>query len=390
MRAELDTLRSQQPRPGVVNEEPPTPGLVSRRQWMKTAAAVAVGGTAMALGQSERAAAANGDQLLIGNLGTPGAPQTATSPTQINYTGTEDMGFVVQSGSSFTATSSSFDAALGGWTSRAVNPIGVYGFANNSVGANGKGVLGRSDSSGSVGVEGQGSGTNSDGVRGSSGSSGTGVRATGGTGLHATGSVHGASIQGSRAALLLAPSSTVPPALRGGTHTAGEIEGNVAPDGSGTDELWVCVVSGAPGTWRRLAGPGTAGSLTAINPVRVYDSRSAAPTPGVISAGADRLVSVADGRDTGNGSVITPDAVPAGATAVAFNLTIADTSGLGFLSITPGDATSSPASTINWAANGLALANAGIVKLDADRNVKVFCGGAGATNFIIDITGYYL
>ncbi|MDW3216377.1 MAG: hypothetical protein R8G01_20470 [Ilumatobacteraceae bacterium] len=53
-----------------------------------------------------------------------------------------------------------------------------------------------------------------------------------------------------------------------------------------------------------------------------------------------------------------------------------------------GFATSSPASTNNGAANGLALANAGIVELDDDRNVKVFCGGA--TNSIIDVTGYHL
>ncbi len=193
---------------------------------------------------------------------------------------------------------------------------------------------------------------------------------------------------GTKPALLLLPKLSTPPGLRAGAHTAGEIEGNLP--GPGTNELWVCVASGTPGTWRRLAGPSTAGAFTAINPVRVYDSRSAAPEPGVLSAGQDRVISVADGRDTGNGSVITPNAVPAGATAVAFNLTVADTTSLGFLSITPGDATSSPASTINWTANGLALANAGIVKLDDARRVKVFCGGLGTTNFIVDITGYFL
>jgi hypothetical protein len=152
----------------------------------------------------------------------------------------------------------------------------------------------------------------------------------------------------------------------------------------------VCVTSGTPGTWRRIAGPGTAGALTPINPVRVYDSRVAAPTPGRLEPGQDRVVSVADGRDTGNGTVVAPDAVPAGATAVAYNVTVTGTVDLGFLSVTPGDATSSPASTINWSASGTTVANGGIVKLDANRNVKVFCGGAGGTDFIIDITGYYL
>ena len=60
-----------------------------------------------------------------------------------------------------------------------------------------------------------------------------------------------------------------------------------------------------------------------------------------------------------------------------------------FLAVTPGDAATFKASTINWASSGLLLANAGIVKLDGNRQVKVFCGG-GSTDFIIDITGFSL
>ena len=47
-------------------------------------------------------------------------------------------------------------------------------------------------------------------------------------------------------------------------------------------------------------------------------------------------------------------------------------------------------STINWSGAGLALANASLCRLDADRQLKVFCAGAGAaTHFIVDIVGYY-
>lgn len=131
------------------------------------------------------------------------------------------------------------------------------------------------------------------------------------------------------------------------------------------------------------------GPLYPIDPVRVYDSRRPAPTPGRLTSGMNRLVSVADGRDTGNGAIVLADAIPDGATAVAYNLTAAATVRRGFLSITPGDATSSPSSSINWTTNDQAIANAGIVKLDASRQVKVFCGGLGSAHFVIDITGYF-
>ena len=59
----------------------------------------------------------------------------------------------------------------------------------------------------------------------------------------------------------------------------------------------------------------------------------------------------------------------------------------------PGDAASATTSTINWDAPGKTLANGGTVKLDANRQVKVFCSDPAAissTEFILDITGYYL
>jgi hypothetical protein len=355
---------------------------------MKAAAAAAVGGTAVALGSSERAAAVNGENLVIGNTGTGTGVQVASSPTQLNYTGSEDMAFVVQSGTTFTATNSSFDAAIGGWTSRSVNPIGVYGFSNVTT-TSGYGVMGRAD--GRAGVEGRGNRSTTIGVRGLGGSQSPGVEGTGRDGLAGSGSRYGALLNGNLAALSITTSTAAaPPARTGRTHSAGNIDTSSTAAGPGTSDLWACVTGGTPGTWRRLAGPDTAGALTPINPVRVYDSRVAAPTPGRISSGQNRVVSVADARDTGNGSVIAADAIPVGATAVAYNVTLDATAASGFLSVTPGDAASSPSSSINWSSSNLIIANAGIVKLDGSRQVKVFAGGGGSTHFLIDITGYYL
>jgi hypothetical protein len=214
--------------------------------------------------------------------------------------------------------------------------------------------------------------------------------ATGGTAVFADGARYGITSSGERAALHLAAlaGSQAPPS-RTDSHEAGELDTHETGDTTGQTDLWTCVEDGAPGVWRKLAGPATAGSLHPIEPTRVYDSRQSLPAPGRLAAGQDRTVSVADGRNVVGGAVTVSDLVPAGATAITYNLTIAKTSGIGFLAVAPGDATEAKASTINWSSEGFVIANAGLVKLDDDRRIKVFCGGAGTTDFIIDITGYY-
>ena len=38
----------------------------------------------------------------------------------------------------------------------------------------------------------------------------------------------------------------------------------------------------------------------------------------------------------------------------------------------------------------MSLANGLVGSLDNARQIKVFCGGGGSTDFIVDINGYYL
>ena len=130
--------------------------------------------------------------------------------------------------------------------------------------------------------------------------------------------------------------------------------------------------------------------FTPIAPARVYDSRIAAyaPNNGVMARNTNRIVPVKDGRDA-SGAVIAANVVPDGAVAVAINVTIASPTGPNFLSVVPGDAASFTTSTINWP-GGFDAANGAIVKVDASRQLKVFCGDqAGSTHVIIDVTGYY-
>jgi hypothetical protein len=314
----------------------------SRRDMLKVIAGAAGGAVAATVFVAQPAAAADGQPLLMGQT------NTATSrPTRGDYTGgdTAGVGFLFQAANDPNGnplgTTSQYPSALAGWAGVGTGlTTGVYGYTSRP---GGNGVVGFADTS--------------DGV---------GVRARGG-----------------KAGILITGSGIAAPPTGGATHSAGEIQFDQNGD------LWACVADGTPGTWRKLAGPSTAGAFHAITPIRVYDSRVGAYTPsGLLSRNENRVVAVKDARSA-TGVVTGVDAVPAGASAVAYNLTVTGPQGANYLSITPGDATGFTASAINF--NGTTdVANGGIVKLDASRQVKVFCGDqAGKTHFILDVTGYF-
>lgn len=137
-----------------------------------------------------------------------------------------------------------------------------------------------------------------------------------------------------------------------------------------------------------VPGPTTPLSFFPIAPKRAYDSRFVAPL-GPLLNNTNRVISVANSYLTGTGTLETSNIIPVGAQAIAYNITIANTVTSGFLSVNPGDAATPGGSSINWFTSGLSLANGLVVKLDASRQIKVFCGGGGSTDFIIDILGYY-
>ena len=159
-------------------------------------------------------------------------------------------------------------------------------------------------------------------------------------------------------------------------------QGDIVP---AADGIWQCVVAGTPGTWRKLAGPASAGAFHAITPHRVYDSRHSSKIP----SGGTRTISVANGINAA-GSSDADNLVPAGATAIAVNVTITGTSGAGYLTLFPGGATKPTASTINWFASGQTLANGVQLAVSATRTVSIFGGGAGTTHVLLDVSGYYL
>ncbi len=115
----------------------------------------------------------------------------------------------------------------------------------------------------------------------------------------------------------------------------------------------------------------------AVTPTRILDTRSTlGGHNSPLGAGATLDLQV-----TGT------SAVPAGATAVAFNLTAVGPTAGSFLTVYPQGTTRPTVSSINVTA-GQTLANFGTVKLAGNGQVTIF-NSAGSVNVILDVAGYY-
>jgi hypothetical protein len=132
-------------------------------------------------------------------------------------------------------------------------------------------------------------------------------------------------------------------------------------------------------------------SLVPITPVRVFDSRFSSK----IVQGAPRTINAKDAINIITGAVTIPNAIPQGARAVSFTITVTGTSsGGGYVTVLPGTTTTVTVSTINWTSSGTTLASGGIVSLGtgtAERQVTLVVGGSGSasTHVIFDVTGYF-
>ncbi|MCB0915710.1 MAG: S8 family serine peptidase [Actinobacteria bacterium] len=128
-----------------------------------------------------------------------------------------------------------------------------------------------------------------------------------------------------------------------------------------------------------------------ISPARAYDSRQPQPQPGAMLPGTERAVYVGDGRD-GVGNVTSPNVVPAGASAMAYNITVplsAPSPG-GHLRLWPDGIPKPNASVINWPVGGDdTRANGLLVGISDQRWVRVYNGSSASNHVIVDVLGYY-
>jgi hypothetical protein len=339
----------------------------SRRQMLRIAAGTATGAVAAGLlARGTPAAASDSQQVVIG-VANPGE-----STTRFEY-GDGSVGGLTGSQSliEIDATTNGAPLGLDGLRSLAASGTAVYGEAD---GDGGGGVAGFANNSSGLGVSGR-----------ANGGLGIGVYAfnSAGRALFAEASAGvGGQFKGGAAALQLLIGNATPPPARGGTYDVGTI------DIDDFGDVWLCVAAGTPGAWRKLSGLGTAGALHAIDPVRVFDSRAQVFGAAPFGPNSSRIVSVADGRNAA-GAVTAANAVPVGATAVAFNVTVSAPDGPNYLAVTSGDASGFSTSTINFP-GGFDAANGSIVRLDGARQIRIFCGDQpGSTHVIVDVVGYY-
>jgi hypothetical protein len=177
-------------------------------------------------------------------------------------------------------------------------------------------------------------------------------RCPGGVGVLGDGSI-GAEFAGSTVNVRLFPAAPPAPDLPFAAL------GALVEDAAG--DLWLCVAD-TPDTWRTLGGPATAGQLHVLPaPVRVYDSRPGGTNDGPLAAGTQRVVSV----------------------------TLDATSGAGFLAVFANGISHPGNSNANWYTSGQILAVTTVTAVDGDAKAIVLAGGVGATEFVIDIIGYY-
>lgn len=123
--------------------------------------------------------------------------------------------------------------------------------------------------------------------------------------------------------------------------------------------------------WFEPAERATTGRLVPLNPTRAYDSRSGRPlTPG------DPVTVAVSGAG-----------VPADASAVAVNITVADTEGWGYLAAWAAGAPQPSTSSVNYDAAGQVRAVTTILPV-TDAGIALATTGAAA-HVIVDVAGYF-
>jgi len=127
------------------------------------------------------------------------------------------------------------------------------------------------------------------------------------------------------------------------------------------------------------ATPSMAGTFQPVVTSRLLDTRSglgAAPAP-------------VPGKSAMSFFVAGTGGVPVGASAVALNLTVTNTSGRGFITAYPGQTPLPPTSNLNFV-GGQTVANMVVVPVGNDGHVNLYNGAAGSVALVADVLGYYL
>ena len=153
---------------------------------------------------------------------------------------------------------------------------------------------------------------------------------------------------------------------------------NGTVDVSGND---FAAAFGLPSNW--FSVDSASGKFHPLVPARVLDSRAGQPA-------ADDYSSAWPANSTRSVQVAGRGGVPAGASAVALNVTAATaTATSGYLTVFPSDLASPPTSSNVNFTKGQAVPNLVLVKLAGDGAVKIYNSPGGSTDVIADVVGYF-
>ena len=151
--------------------------------------------------------------------------------------------------------------------------------------------------------------------------------------------------------------------------------------------LWYCIGDGTPGTWRTLAGngsalPGAGSFYPTPGPIRVYDSRPGT-TPAVgsktpLAAGATRIV---DLKVNGSG-------IYAGVNTAVLNVLLVNASaGNGNFTVWAANQPKPAANTLVWGGSTGRFSTLAYSLLDGAARVNV--NASLATDLVVDVVGFY-
>ncbi|WP_374774128.1 PKD domain-containing protein [Streptomyces sp. NBC_01310] len=179
------------------------------------------------------------------------------------------------------------------------------------------------------------------------------------------------------------PSGRTRPESSNLNYTAGQTVPNqvIVPIGKdGYIELYnggwnsVDLIADVTGYFDRAAADG----YTALNPVRFVDTREG------LGAARGQVA----GQGTFGVQITGRSGIPAGATAVALNVTVTNPKQAGHLTVFPSGRAAPSTSSLNFTA-GQTVANSVIVPVGADGKISVRNGAWAGTDVIVDVVGYY-
>jgi len=151
--------------------------------------------------------------------------------------------------------------------------------------------------------------------------------------------------------------------------------------------LAAAVVLGAVGLAGSSSATVTSGVRTVYVPTapcRLFDTRSGPSTVGPRSTPIGPNETYTTPVRGTNGQCT----IPAGAVAVAMNVTIANPTAASFLTVFPADVSRPLASSLNWVAGQAPTPNAVTSNLSADGQIA-FYNNTGTVDVVADIAGYY-